>query len=56
MWIMSSSQIPDYLPKLAEKAGLSGYQDHKSSGGRFVYENGEIQAKKHFYNTMNRIV
>ena len=50
MWLQSSSQIPEYFPKLAEKAGLTGYQDHKSSGGRFVYENGEIQAKKHYYN------
>lgn len=50
MWLQSSSQIAEYLPKLAERAGLGTYVDKKSSNGRFVYENGEIQAKKHYYN------
>lgn len=46
MCVQTSSCIPEYLPKLAERAGLSGYIDKKSSGGRFVYENGEIRAMR----------
>lgn len=42
MSISHSSSIPEYLTKLAEKAGLGGYLAKKSSGGHFRYENGEI--------------
>lgn len=48
MWLQSSSQIPDYMHKLAEKAGLG--VDIGFAPGKFYFENGEIHAKKHFYN------
>jgi hypothetical protein len=40
--VSSSSALDEFLPKLAEIAGLGGYLGKKSSGGRFKYENGEI--------------
>jgi hypothetical protein len=51
MWLQSSGSFEEYVPKLAEKAGL-GAQDisRPSINGKFFYENGEIHTKKHFYN------
>jgi hypothetical protein len=46
MCVQTSSCVPEYLPKLAERACLGSYIDQKSSGGRFVYENGEIRVKR----------
>lgn len=54
MWLQSSSQIEEYLPKLAERAGLGEPITGKPfTGGKFYFENGEIQAKKHYYNSPN---
>ena len=51
MWLQSSSQIPEYLPQLVEKAGLGKEITGKPfTGGKFYFENGEIHAKKHYYN------
>jgi hypothetical protein len=50
MWLQSSSQLDEYLPKLAEKAGLGKYNMRGSANGRFFFDNGEIQAKKHYNN------
>lgn len=53
MWLQSSSQIPDYMPKLAEQVGIG--KETGFAPGRFYFEHGEIRAKKHFYTTQ-RIV
>lgn len=48
MWLQSSSQIAEYVPKLAAQAGLGQYSSRGSANGKFLFENGEIHAKKHY--------
>ena len=50
MWLQSSSQLDEYIPKLAEKAALGATSMRNPYNGRFFFANGEIQAKKHYYN------
>lgn len=43
--VQTSSCIPEYMPRLAERAGLGAYITH-NGGGRHIFENGEIHAKR----------
>lgn len=50
MWLQSSSQIEEYLPKLVEKAGLGKPLEQKTYNGKFYFDNGVVLAKKVYYN------
>lgn len=46
MELSHESSIPEFLPKLAEEAGLGKFLSNDPYSGVFTYENGIITAKK----------
>jgi hypothetical protein len=46
MELSHESSIPEFLPKLAEEAGLGAFLENKPYSGVFTYENGVITATK----------
>lgn len=44
--VSHSSSIEEYMPKLAEKAGLGAPLPKQSSNGTFKYENGQIHVRR----------
>ena len=50
MWLQSSGSFDEWVPKLAEKAGLGKQIGTNFENSKLKYENGEIHSKKHHYN------